>query len=169
MKKAWLVIASLLLCGHVLASGLPYNPKADARADVSRALEQARNARKDVLLVFGANWCPECRRMDTQIHDKQGKLGDDKYVIVKVDVGNFDKNLDLAHDYGNPIRKGISGAVILTSDNRTVYAGPLSHILEPERRLIKIAVFIAFVLAATAVMGAGIVIVKRKYFSRRES
>ncbi|MEO8122527.1 MAG: thiol reductase thioredoxin, partial [Burkholderiales bacterium] len=42
--------------------------------------------------------------------------------VVKVDVGNFDHNLDVAAAYGNPINKGIPAAVILSPTNQVLYA-----------------------------------------------
>ena len=38
------------------------------------------------------------------------------------DVGNFNKNLDLASQYGNPIKKGIPAVVVLSADNNVVYS-----------------------------------------------
>ena len=44
-----------------------------------------------------------------------------RYVVVKVDVGRFDKNLDFAKLYGEPIRKGIPSVVVVTPTNEVVY------------------------------------------------
>jgi thioredoxin 1 len=164
MKRLWLVVAGLLFAARLMAANLPYDENANAASEVSRALTQARDNKKNVLLVFGANWCPECRRLDGKIHDKAGKLGDEKYVIVKVDVGNFDKNIDLARSYGNPIRKGIPGAAILAPDGRTLYAGPLSRVVEPQRRIIKIALFATTMLGILLAAATGVVILRRKKF-----
>ena len=46
----------------------------------------------------------------------------EEFKVVKVDVGRFDRNLDIANAYGNPIKKGIPAAVIVASDNRVLYA-----------------------------------------------
>ena len=45
-----------------------------------------------------------------------------KFNVVKIDVGNFDKNLALAQRYGNPIAKGIPAVVIVSPDNQVVYS-----------------------------------------------
>lgn len=37
-------------------------------------------------------------------------------------MGNFDRNLDLSASYGNPIKKGIPAAVVLSPANRLLYA-----------------------------------------------
>ena len=38
-----------------------------------------------------------------------------------MDVGNFDHNLDVTSAYGNPTKKGIPSAVIVSPDNKVLY------------------------------------------------
>lgn len=104
------------------ATELPYNEHADAQSDVTRALNQAKASNKKVLVVFGANWCPDCRELDKALHGKSASLIDGKFVVVKVDVGRFDKHMDIAKAYGNPTKKGIPAAVVLNADNQVLYA-----------------------------------------------
>jgi protein disulfide-isomerase len=121
LKKMFALFACAVAIG-ALAADLPYDEKADAHADLTRALEKAKSGNKKVLAVFGANWCPDCREFDKALHGKSASLVDSKFVVVKIDVGNFNKNIDLAKEYGNPIKKGIPAAVVLTPDNKVVYA-----------------------------------------------
>ena len=44
------------------------------------------------------------------------------FKIVKVNVGHFDKNLDVAKSYGVPLAKGIPAVVILSTKNEVMYA-----------------------------------------------
>jgi thioredoxin 1 len=104
------------------ATEWPYDEKADAAADVQRALAAAQTDHKKVLLVFGANWCGDCRALDKAMHGSSRSLIAGKFDIVKIDVGNFDKNLDLARRYGNPIEKGIPAVVVLSADNHVIYS-----------------------------------------------
>ena len=122
MKKFFALLAGLLTAYAVFAENLPYDEAADAKTNINQALTNARHDRKQVLLVFGANWCKDCRELDKALHGKSESLIDGKFVVVKVDVGNFDKNLDLANAYGNPIKKGIPAAVLLTADNKVLYS-----------------------------------------------
>lgn len=111
-----------LVLGPLAAAELPYDEKADAGAEVAQAIASARAAHRDVLLVFGANWCKDCRMLDTEL--KQGRLAKliaERYVVVKVDVGNFDKNLDLAQRYDNPIKKGIPSIAVLDAAGSPVF------------------------------------------------
>ena len=126
MKKILVSIAGLMVglffAQAVLADALPYDEKADAKAGIEQALSVAQHDGKQVLLVFGANWCKDCRELDKALHGKSQALVNGKFVLVKVDVGNFDKNLDLAQSYGNPIHKGIPAAVVLSADNKILYS-----------------------------------------------
>ncbi|HEY8024969.1 MAG TPA: thioredoxin family protein [Burkholderiaceae bacterium] len=126
MKKIMVTIVGLLaglfFVQAVLADTLPYDEKANAKASIEQALNTAQHEGKQVLLVFGANWCKDCRELDKALHGKSQSLIDGKFVLVKVDVGNFDKNLDLAQNYGNPIHKGIPAAVVLSADDKILYS-----------------------------------------------
>ena len=137
MKKFFtLVVASRLglsLAHTAWAADLPYDEQANAQAQVTQALSTAQQEKKPVLLVFGANWCPDCRALDKALHGKSQALINGKFVVVKIDVGHFDKNLELAQSYGNPIKKGIPAAVLISPDNRVLYstkAGELANARE---------------------------------------
>lgn len=98
---------------------LPYDERANARSDLQTALNQAKSKNKLVLMVFGANWCPDCRALAKQM--EKGKLAEriaERFIVAKVDVGNWDKNLDVVHEHGNPIKKGIPAIAILASDGK---------------------------------------------------
>lgn len=128
-----------LLCALALSLSLPqafanpprpYDETADAQAAVSKALAQAKAGKKNVLVLFGANWCKDCLELDQSLQGQSAALIAKQFVLVKVDVGQFDKNLSLANAYGNPIKKGIPAAVVLTPDNTVLYAtkgGELSN------------------------------------------
>lgn len=113
------------------AATLPYDESADAKAALQHALVAAKTAQHPVLLIFGANWCEDCRVLDQAL--KQGRnatLVAREFEVVKVDVGRFSRNLDVAAAYGDPIKKGIPAAVILTADNQVLYstkAGELAN------------------------------------------
>ncbi|MES2069677.1 MAG: thioredoxin family protein [Pseudomonadota bacterium] len=130
MKKLFSLGLALFTSACLAAGALPYDDKADAGADLNQALATATSQHKKVLVLFGANWCTDCRELDKSIKGKSASLIDSKFVVVKVDVGQFDKNLPIANAYGNPIKKGIPAAVVLSADNTLLYAtkaGELSN------------------------------------------
>jgi thioredoxin 1 len=122
MRRILGSIAVAALSLAVQAAELPYNESANAAADLQRALAAARADRNDVLVVFGANWCPDCRELDKALNGSSHALIAGHFQVVKIDVGRFDKNLELANQYGNPIRMGIPAVVVLSADNRIVYS-----------------------------------------------
>jgi len=122
--KRFLLLSALALCAvpSLQAADWPYDEKADAGADVRHALAAARADHKNVLLVFGANWCQDCRALDKAMHGNSAQLLAGKFDVVKIDIGNFDKNLDLAKRYGNPIEKGIPAVAVVSADDRVIYS-----------------------------------------------
>jgi protein disulfide-isomerase len=100
----------------------PYDEQANATDDVQRGLAAVRADHKKLLLVFGANWCEDCRQFDKALHGSSQALIDSHFDVVKIDVGNFDKNLELAARYDNPIKKGIPAVVVVDADSRILYS-----------------------------------------------
>lgn len=122
MNRRTLLLATLCT-GLAFANALPYNESADAKAEIRQALTQSGRDKVPVLVIFGANWCEDCRALDAAL--KQGRNAElmaHSFRVVKVDVGNFDRNLDVAAAYGNPIKKGIPAAVVLSPANQVLYA-----------------------------------------------
>lgn len=100
-----------------------YDEKADARADVNAALARAKKENRRVLVVWGANWCGWCVKLaDKFAKDPEirGKL-QYEYDVVKVDVGNFDKHMDLAASFGAEFKStGIPFLTVLAADGKAL-------------------------------------------------
>jgi thioredoxin 1 len=112
----------------------PYDKSVDAKAAVHQAFDAAWSSHLPVLIVFGANWCEDCRTLDAALQkDQSAALVAGSFQLVKVDVGNFDRNLDLAATYGNPIKKGIPAAVVVSADNRLLYATKAGELANARR------------------------------------
>ena len=126
-----LLLLSCLFVGAAQAQPLPYDETADAKADLKRTLGEAKASQMPVLVIFGANWCPDCRALDKALQTgKNAELVKREFKVVKIDVGRFDKNLDVAEAYGNPIKKGIPAAVVLSPDNEVLYATRLGELAD---------------------------------------
>lgn len=99
-----------------------YSDTADAKQDIHQALLKAKAEHKHVLLDFGGNWCGDCQVLNIYFHDPgNASLLAANYVLVDVNVGRYDKNLDLAKKYGVPLAKGVPALVVLSSDGRVIY------------------------------------------------
>ncbi|WP_338092927.1 thioredoxin family protein [Chromobacterium amazonense] len=125
MKKLLILLSLFLASSAALASDLPYDEKADAKAELQQTLAAARQSHQPVLLIMGANWCEDCRALDAALKSgKSAELLAREFKVVKVDVGNFDHNLDIDAAYGHPIAKGIPAAVVLSPDNQATSTPP---------------------------------------------
>jgi thiol:disulfide interchange protein len=100
-----------------------YDVNADAKAEVAAAIQQAKAEHKRVILDFGANWCGDCIVLDRNFHQPENQeLLKKYYVLVDIDTGRDDKNLDLAQKYGVPLSKGIPALAVVDGRGNVVYA-----------------------------------------------
>jgi len=98
-----------------------YPEGVDAKAEIAEALETAKKTHRRVLLVFGGNWCYDCHVLDAAFHTKEiAPTLNRNYVVVHVNIGEYDKNLDLADKYEVPLKKGVPAAAVLKSDGTLV-------------------------------------------------
>ena len=129
VKYIFLIVMSLGLIS--CAGDKPYDEHADAGAGIQQAKVEAKQQNKPLLIIFGANWCSDCRALNNAIEQSQDAIRiANEFKIVKVNVGNFDKNLEIVNAYGNPIAGGIPGAAILAADHSLLYVtkpGELSN------------------------------------------
>ena len=118
MKKLILLASLLLVASNVWGENehLPYDESANAEIDLAYAITEANKANKHVLIEMGANWCPDCRTLGRYFQRADIKAWlDERFIVVAVDVGEWDKNLEIAERYGNPISEGIPSLVVLDS------------------------------------------------------
>lgn len=124
MKK--LVLISVLLFsfnGWTITDYEPYDENADALENISMALKNAKLENKYVLLQMGGNWCPDCRTLGEYFSRPDIKQWlDDRLILVSVDVGEWNRNIDIVEEYGNPISEGIPALVLLNSNDEVMLA-----------------------------------------------
>lgn len=102
-----------------------YDEAADARADIAVAVARAKQENKRVLVQWGANWCGWCHLLTEHLQkdkDARRKILYE-YEVVHVDVGHFDKNMDLVEKYGAEIR-AIPFLTVLDGDGKVVANQP---------------------------------------------
>jgi protein disulfide-isomerase len=99
-----------------------YSETADAKLEIKQALTQAAATQTPIIIVFGANWCGDCKMLDKAMKNgASAPLLSQDFKVVKVNVGRFDKNLDVAKTYGVPLKKGIPAVVIISAKNEVLY------------------------------------------------
>jgi thioredoxin 1 len=100
-----------------------YPAGADAHAEIREAITSAAGEHKNVLLIFGANWCYDCHVLDLALRRSDLRpLLTQNYELVHVDVGEGDKNQDLMKMYDVPMSKGIPGVAVLDSNGKLLYS-----------------------------------------------
>lgn len=99
-----------------------YRADANAVQDIRRALATAVKQHKNVLLDFGGNWCIDCHILENAFHQPRiAPLLNDNYIVVHVDVGKYDKNLDLAKKYHVDLQKGVPSLAVLDALGKVLY------------------------------------------------
>ena len=99
-----------------------YRADANAVQDIRKALAAAGKQHKNVLLDFGGNWCIDCHILENAFHQPRiAPLLNDNYIVVHVDVGKYEKNLDLAKKYHVNLEKGVPSLAVLDSQGKVLY------------------------------------------------
>src|SRR5450755_691087 len=100
-----------------------YVPGWNAHAEIAQALQLATQQHKRVLVVFGANWCYDCHVLDLAFRRPDvAAVLTPNYEVVHVDVGQYDKNLDIMRQYEVPKQRGIPAIAVLDSDGKLLYS-----------------------------------------------
>ncbi|MFM8821215.1 MAG: thioredoxin family protein [Phenylobacterium sp.] len=80
---------------------LPYDEAADADAVVDAARRKAKREGKRLIIDLGGNWCPDCRILAaTMAVPELERFMKAHFVTVLVDVGRFNRNLQIPARYG---------------------------------------------------------------------
>ena len=102
----------------------PYDPATNAQADVAAAMAKAKASSKLLLIDLGANWCADCRILSGVMDLPEVRAFIDKhYVVVRVDIGRIDRNLDIPARYGVKDVTAVPNLLIIDRKGRLVDAG----------------------------------------------
>lgn len=100
-----------------------YAPGLDAHEEIKQALARASREHKNVLIVFGANWCYDCHVLDLAFQRPDlASVLQRNYEVVHIDVGQGDKNQDIMEQYQVPMKKGIPALAVLDSKGKLLYS-----------------------------------------------
>jgi hypothetical protein len=72
------------------------------------------NEEKQSLFLFGANWCPDAQCLDAilRLPTFESYLNE-HFSIMRIDVGEYDRNMSLMEPLGLPSQEGIPRVIIL--------------------------------------------------------
>ncbi len=146
-----------------------YNESADATVDITAALARATRDNSRVLVQWGANWCGWCKWLHQTCKDDPTIAEElrNEYVVVLVDVGQFDKHRELAVKYGADLKKnGVPFLTVLAADGSVIANQETSSLEKPAdaepkgHDVSKVLAFLttnqAAALDANAVLTAGV-------------
>ncbi len=99
-----------------------YPADANPTKEIAEALQNASRTHKRVLLIFGGNWCYDCHVLDEAFHLPEiMPTLNRNFVVVHINIGEYDKNLDLAKKFEVPLEKGVPAAAVLEPDGRLIF------------------------------------------------
>ena len=85
---------------------LPYERKEVTTAELKKFIENSKD--KQAVVIFGANWCPDCRIFSATMNIPKIKSYIDKnFEILYVDVKRYEINMELMEEYGIKPAEGI--------------------------------------------------------------
>ncbi len=115
----------------------PYDEAADADAQVAKARARAKASGKLLLIDLGGNWCGDCRILTATMERPELKAFVERhYQVVLVDVGRFDKNLQIPARYGITERlAGVPALLVVDPKTDKLLDGGHVSALEDARHL----------------------------------
>lgn len=100
-----------------------YSETANPRVDIAAALKRAKVEKKHVILDFGGNWCGDCLVLDLYMHQApNGDLLKKHYIVVHVDIGHMDHNIDIATKYKVPVQRGVPALAVLDANGTVLWS-----------------------------------------------
>ncbi|WP_372783990.1 thioredoxin family protein [Phenylobacterium sp.] len=115
----------------------PYDEAANANRQVARARARAKASGKLLLIDLGGNWCGDCRILSATMDRPELKAFVDRhYQLVLVDVGRFDKNLQIPARYGITERlEGVPALLVVDPKTDKLLDGGHVSALEDARNM----------------------------------
>ena len=100
----------------------PYDEGANADAAVAAAFARAQKSHKRVLIDLGGNWCVDCIVLANFLKlPEMQRFMAAHYEVVTVDVGRFNRNLQIPARFGITKRlEGVPALLIASPDGKLV-------------------------------------------------
>ena len=93
---------------------LPYDEKIIDSSELDKFINQSINNDKQPVVIFGGNWCPDCRILaGTLAMPTIKKFLQQYYRIIHIDIGRYDRNMELMNHLNIESKKGVPRVVIL--------------------------------------------------------
>ena len=107
---------------------LPYDEKEIESLKLDRFIDLTINKGKQPVIIFGGNWCPDCRILEgTLAMPTIKKFIDQHYQIMHIDIGRYDRNMELMNHLNIESKKGVPRVVILDFEKNIVNSSTSSE------------------------------------------
>ena len=122
LSRRWVLIsAAAPVLSLAFTAADPYPPPANAASDLQRARERARRSAKLLMVVFGGNWCADCRALHDRLHESPVReYVEAHFEIVNVNIGEMNVNLGIAKELGVSLKNGVPAAAFFDPDGKPV-------------------------------------------------
>lgn len=123
MKKSIFTFILFFAAIVVFAQEKPYNPAADAKADLKKAIAKAKGENKHVLIQVGGNWCSWCMKFHKMATSdfKVDSIIKADYVYLLLNYSKENKNFDVLKTFQNPQRFGFPVFLILDGTGKLLH------------------------------------------------
>ena len=93
---------------------LPYDEKVVDSLQLDEFIDLSISKGKQPVVIFGGNWCPDCRILEgALVMPTIKKFLQQHYQVMHIDIGRYDRNMDLMEHLNIESKKGVPRVVIL--------------------------------------------------------
>ena len=99
----------------------PYDGKVYDVDDLNKFIDNSINSSKQPIIIFGANWCPDCRIFSgTMDIPKINSYINKHFEILYIDVKRYEINMELMEEYGIPSAEGIPRVLVFDKNKNLI-------------------------------------------------
>jgi len=116
------LIASITMFSQDLTKFHLYKPEEKAEKEIAKAVIEAKQQGKHVLVQIGGNWCIWCARFNDFITNdpKIDSIVKAGYIVYHLNYSKENFNADLLAKYGYPQRFGFPVFLVLDADGKLI-------------------------------------------------
>ena len=107
---------------------LPYDEKVVDSLQLDEFIDLSISRGKQPVVIFGGNWCPDCRILEgTLAMPTIKKFLQQHYQVMHIDIGRYDRNMELMNHLNIESKKGVPRVVILDLEKNIVNSSTSSE------------------------------------------
>ena len=100
---------------------LPYNGEIYSVEFLDNFIDKSIKDGKQPILIFGANWCPDCRIFSGTMNiPKIEKYINEKFNVLYIDVLRYEINMNLMEEFGIASAEGIPRVLVFDKNKNVI-------------------------------------------------